>query len=357
MRKIEYPFKRDTDTKREFLNDYYQIIFSKLKEDEINTELNNLDVGWDLKKLLTADFEELIDLIEKNKLDSLNKFFKSGKKEENYLYSSLQRCIADFFIEKKINIKTCFYCNIEYINSFKEKYSSVVELINFAPNKFLNKIINETSTSTISKERKGKFILENDILNTFPRIGSEILNKLKAEFDNDFNNEHFALDHILPKSIYPYFSLSIFNFVPCCYSCNSKFKDAKEFKINRNLAKVIPSSNKYKFDELVEFQLKYIDNTYDLKVDLINLSKAENVDEFLGMFKLKSRYDYHKPQADKMIDKRKIYSDSQIREIAKLLNRDVQSIKKDLFGKECFESDNEPFEKYKQDIAKQLGLI
>ncbi|MGX9987137.1 hypothetical protein [Soonwooa purpurea] len=27
------------------------------------------------------------------------------------------------------------------------------------------------------------------------------------------------------------------------------------------------------------------------------------------------------------------------------------------FGKECFESNNEPFEKYKQDIAHQLGMI
>jgi hypothetical protein len=365
MRKINYPFyDKDgsilKDKLEEFKNCYFKTISKNIKIDkqsEICKEIKKIDSNWDLKRLITADFSELVVFYTNKNTDCLNHFFKTGNDESDYLYSNLQRIIADFFISKDINIKTCFYCNIEYINSFNDKYYSVVELINYAPNKFLNKIINKNSTNIISKERKCKSISENDILNFFPKVGSEILNKLKAEFDNDFNNEHFTLDHILSKSNYPYFSLSLFNFVPCCYSCNSKFKLGKEFKIYQNLAKVIPSSNEYEFDKFVEFQLKFIDNTKDVKVDLTNLLNLENVNEFLVMFRLKGRYEYHKTKAIDMIDKRKVYSDSQIREIAKLLGRDEQSIKEDIFGKECFHSNNEPFEKYKQDIARQLGLV
>ena len=33
-----------------------------------------------------------------------------------------------------------------------------------------------------------------------------------------------ALDHFLPKSKYPHFSLSIYNLIPTCHTCNSTFK-------------------------------------------------------------------------------------------------------------------------------------
>ena len=43
------------------------------------------------------------------------------------------------------------------------------------------------------------------------------------------------LDHFLPKAKYPYFSMSIYNLVPSCSVCNSRFKGQKEFKYTKNL--------------------------------------------------------------------------------------------------------------------------
>lgn len=361
MRKINYPFTTEKE-KEFFLNEYFDIISTEISNYlEICDEIKKIDVSWDLKKLLTKDFCELLEFTKKDNVNNLNQLFRIGTEEKDYLYSKLQRKIADFLIKKNVNIKSCFYCNIEYVNNFNDKYSSIDELINYAPNKLLKTIIGESATNEISKKRKTSFISEADIKILFPRAGTEIAQKLKDRFKEEFNNEHFTLDHVLPKNSNAFLSVSLFNLVPCCYSCNSKFKLTKEFNINNDLKDIVPSSKDYRLDNLIKFKLKYtnsrIEKLEDFDVNLTNLSKIANVDEFISIFRLQSRYNYHKNISFDMIEKRKIYSDSQIKEIAILLKRDEQSIKKDIFGKECFESNNDPLEKYKQDIAKQLGLI
>ncbi|REC46675.1 MULTISPECIES: HNH endonuclease signature motif containing protein [Chryseobacterium] len=361
MRKINYPYKTDIE-KEIFLNEYFDKIFPEISNHvEMCEEIEKIDVTWNLKKLLTADFCQLVDFAKKNNVSNLNSLFRTGVEEKDYIYSKLQRVIADFLIEKNVNIKSCFYCNIEYVNDFKDKYSSIDEFINYAPNKLLNSIISVYATDRISNKRKSGFIFEKDLIDLFPNKGTKITQKLNDSYKDEFNNEHFTLDHVLPKNSNAFLSISIFNLVPCCYSCNSKFKLTKEFSINNNLKSIVPSSKDYLFDNLIKFKLKYkgtrVENVKDIDVRLLNLSKIENVDEFIAIFRLQSRYNYHKNISYDMIQKRKIYSDSQIEEIAILLKRDEQSVKKDLFGKECFESSNEPFEKYKQDIAEQLGII
>ena len=361
MRKINYPFETDYE-KEIFINEYFnKISFKIINSVEICKKIKEIDYAWNLKKLLTADFCELVEFSKKNNVENLDQFFKTGTDESGYLYSDLQRTIADFFISQNITIKTCFYCNIEYINSFKDQYSSVDEFINYAPNKLLKTLISEYAVNKISAKRKGGHISEKDFKSLFATNGNNILQKLKDKYNEDFYNEHFTLDHILPKSSKAFLSISLFNLVPCCHSCNSKFKLAKEFKINKDLEKIIPSSKDYFFDHFIEFRLKYVginvEKEEDVEIMLTNVSKADNVDEFISIFKLHNRYNYHKNISYDMIKKRKIYSDSQIKAIANLLKRDEQSIKEDLFGKECFHSNNEPFEKYKQDIAEQLGII
>jgi len=355
MRKVNYPFETDSEKER-FLNDYFDKLFPKISEQkEINEEIKAIDATWDLKKLLTADFCQLVEFAQKAKslnIDALDLHFKweSSKKKYLYLYTSMQRSISDFLIKKDVNIKTCFYCNIEYINSFKNKYSSVEELINFAPFKLLKTIINEPATSKITAKRKLSFIFEKDLKSLFPRKGVVIVQKLKNNYNEEFYEEHFTLDHVFPKNSHAFLSISIFKLI-------------KEFTINNDLKNIVPSSKDYVFDKFIEFKIKYLNKTSkierleDVDINVTNLSSFQNIDEFIGIFKLQNRYKYHKSISYNMLQKRKIYSDSQIKEIAKLLKRDEQSIKEDLFGKECFHSNNEPFEKYKQDIAEQLGLI
>ena len=97
----------------------------------------------------------------------------------------------------------------------------------------------------------------------------------------------------------------------------------------------------------------------DISVVIENVGNIEEFDRYLDMFKIKGRYFYHKNKSLKLIHKRKDYSDSAIDEISKIIGRDNIDIKKDIFGSSIFNENekNEPFVKYKIDIAKQLGII
>jgi len=43
------------------------------------------------------------------------------------------------------------------------------------------------------------------------------------------------LDHFFSKSEFPYFSISLFNLIPCCHTCNSTYKLTKEFGLDTHI--------------------------------------------------------------------------------------------------------------------------
>ena len=143
-----------------------------------------------------------------------------------------------------------------------------------------------------------------------------------------------------------------------------------EFDSLDNLHKISPSSEMFNLDQQLEFKLKYnveeyIDNNKDIvEIELTNLANEKDFDKFIQMFNLEGRYEFHNEISNELIRKRKIYSDSQLDEIEKIfhvnnISIDKETLKKQIFGSVIFEKENtnEPFEKYKKDIAKQLGLI
>lgn len=44
-----------------------------------------------------------------------------------------------------------------------------------------------------------------------------------------------TLDHFYPKSRFPFLSLSLYNLVPSCYTCNSSLKGSKDFHAKRHM--------------------------------------------------------------------------------------------------------------------------
>ncbi|WP_459926137.1 hypothetical protein [Flavobacterium covae] len=407
MHKINYP--EDIEG---FKDEYYRIVSEKIKslqdgkknKDQIDDELvdfvnrvdnsiKKIEDDWDFKKLLTATFSELISFSEhfgnnknsddknnisrefiKNydaveKYNKLTKEQKKGKKnvQKKYWYTELRNEIVTFLREKDVNIKSCFYCNIEYVNNFEETFSfkNEEEFLNDAPEVFLkNSVLSVAIVKKIIKNRSRGYLAIQEF-----QFGKQQIDAVKRYCTDNQNkilkvyNEHYALDHVIGKSEHPYLSLSIFNLVPCCSPCNSKFKHENEFERDALLNKIIPSSEQYALNDLIEFRLKDAQDFLskkdekDLIVELTNLNNSKVIDQYLSIFKLKGRYECHKEKAKDILKKRKKYPDTEINKISNLLGIPANQIKKDIFGKECFESNNEPFEKYKQDIAKQLELF
>ena len=66
-----------------------------------------------------------------------------------------------------------------------------------------------------------------------PLIGIEICpycqrNYISSYEENNSKKTTADLDHFYPKSLYPFLALSLYNFIPSCQICNSRFKGNKD---------------------------------------------------------------------------------------------------------------------------------
>lgn len=163
------------------------------------------------------------------------------------------------------------------------------------------------------------------------------------------------LDHLLPKSKYPYFSMSIYNLVPVCNSCNSSLKGDKEFSFD--------SLNPYEesLDDYISFKADINSNDIYIKIDKKNDDKEEDIKEVLDTYKLELQYNYHKNQVKELIIKRLAYSEEYINDL--ITNENLSNISKDEimenligYSKDSKYINNETLSKFRKDIVHQLGF-
>ncbi|MEA5405145.1 hypothetical protein VB776_19575 [Arcicella sp. DC2W] len=361
MIKIKYP-----NDKTAFEADYIGL-FSITPEIQdkyvrINAHLNN-HLPNSLEELLVAPIETLITScfqiprLPKHLQRYLKNFFQ---------YDDFQNKISYFFIrnKNKINLKTCYYCNIDFINAFQDigDYNDGLDFVKKASENELEKI-KDIGTATIQK-----ILAQRGLINSLQDL--TLNNKQKINIENFVlkdEHSHFTLDHVLNKAKHPISALSLYNFVPCCYSCNSKFKGKKELINEVNEAILSPTYSNFSFHEHSSFKIllnskvadfKGIKKNEDFVVVVEFLENADKYKKYLEVFKLKGRYKSHKHIALELINKSQDYSDTQIEEISKLVNRPVALIKSDIFGKNIFEGtlEDNPFTKYSRDIASNIGI-
>ena len=290
--------------------DYYEkIAESKMQkqnnstfEEYYNTNIKAILNNYSLADILTGDFDKLWEIANSINLSStdfemIKTFFnydKANSKDFVTLISKLQPKISKFF-EKNIEVHTCYYCNIDFINTFKKN--------------------NETKNA-------------------------------------------FTLDHVLEKADYPFLALSLYNLVPSCYVCNSKVRDSKiSFK------DFSPTNKDFDFDERVKFK-SFISNVnlqiekeQDFYIKLIE-NYSNKYDKYIESLNLNDRYDYHKYKVLEMIQKRREYPDSRIKELSDLTKKTQEEIKQDLFGIYISEDlHKRPLSKLIKDISEELDLI
>ena len=257
---------------------------------------------YELKEILCGDFNKIVEIknFHKNKYkndNTIKKFFNYDKAKSTKfipLISKLQPKISKFF-QENIEVHTCYYCNIDFINTFKKN--------------------NETKNA-------------------------------------------FTLDHVLEKADFPFLALSLYNLVPSCYVCNSKVKDSKipfdDFS---------PTNKDFDFDERVKFKSfisninLQIEKEEDFYIKLIE-NYSNKYDKYIESLNLNNRYDYHKYKVLEMIQKRREYPDSRIKELSDLTKKTQEEIKQDLFAIYTSEDlHKRPLSKLIKDISEELDLI
>ena len=117
------------------LEDSYYGIIAKSKADKFKgltfedyyNKYYKKTLIYELKDILCGDFNKIIEIKDFHKTkyksdNKIKKFFNYDKvKSTNFipLISKLQPKISKFF-QEKIEVHTCYYCNIDFINTFKK---------------------------------------------------------------------------------------------------------------------------------------------------------------------------------------------------------------------------------------------
>ena len=128
------------------------------------------------------------------------------------------------------------------------------------------------------------------------------------------------LDHFYPKSKYPFLAISFYNLVPSCKVCNKikLDKDDKEY--------INPYDDRFNMNKNSKFTMIIKDATffYDVRgfsigrkfISSISSEERKRINNNIEDFKLYDLYQNHKDIVLELIQKREIYPDSYIDELA-----------------------------------------
>ncbi|BFU78725.1 hypothetical protein ALC152_19400 [Arcobacter sp. 15-2] len=279
-----------------------------------------------------------------------NKYCEKLEKSETLFNQYKNEKIGKFdTLFQDISFKCIVIGKFNTIQKLKEKIGTSDDIKN---NKYILEVFNYTKyQSTTIKP----FFEDNLIVSTCYYCNIDFVNSYNTDVGN---KNKFTIDHYYDKATYPYLGLSLYNFIPSCYTCNSKLKKNKEFK------NVAPSSKYFDFEHKVKFKLfldkdcknLHVKDKKDIDIPLKEQFSNE-YDKYIEVFKLNERYKAHKDIVYEMITKVELYPESRLKELQYLTGIPFQQIKKDIFNLSDEEDlSKKPFSKLIKDISEELKL-
>lgn len=313
--------------------------------------------------------------------------------------TSLTQKVQDFnaklFSDKRVTGKKCFVLPQKgIIKLFKEVHTTVDQrlylkkiykeydqLLNLKPSEFSTKKnefdtiyvidgINGSPSTNFAKKVVEALRYEAYRDSQYPKILHELGWNLKACFYCNYAGTltvlknikqyktYYDLDHVLPKSIYPFLATSFFNFIPCCTSCNRSKSNQTITALNpfyesaenqTNLGKVFNISKKSK----VQFYNNLNRNLIQIKVaDTINNVSKVNLDRIVDLELL---YNTQKHEAEEILWKKKIYSKAYFKSVQSAfsnLHLKKHEMNRILWGTDLNEDtiNDKPLAKFKFDL-------
>jgi hypothetical protein len=241
-----------------------QIDLSIVNEAFLQSYIDYIDINKIKKTLFESKYKRITDRLElliksdlnrmKKYLNLMNYYSTEEIKEIEKAFNYTSHRKKDKFMEyfKKLNIKSCPFCNNNYVYFYKQK----------------SKQYNTIAT----------------------------------------------LEHYYPKSKYPHLSLSFYNLIPSCNTCNSKFKGNVTHEGN------ILHPYYEDFNEKAKFSVSVASLPIDKDIDLeINLKSNDMNDtrcnKSIERFQLDKIYQEHSDIAKEIWNKAQVYNESSIDEL------------------------------------------
>lgn len=278
-------------------DDFLESYYNSINIENIKNKLNDRKykkITDSLELLIKADLSEI-----KSNLNLCDSYSFEEKKEIKKAFNYSNHRQNEKFMEhfKKLNIKSCPFCNNNYVYFYKK--------------------------------------------------------------DSDKYNTIATLEHYYTKSKYPHLSLSFYNLIPSCNTCNSKFKGNNSHEGN------ILHPYFEDFNEKVKFSISVnalpVDKDIKLEVNLHTDDTRSK--KTIDRFQLKEVYSEHNDMAKEIWNKVQVYNESRIEELYESffqnLNYTKEDVKNMAFCNYLHKDDinKRNHSKLTQDILKQFDLI
>lgn len=187
------------------------------------------------------------------------------------------------------------------------------------------------------------------------------------------NESFYQLDHCFPKSKYPFLATNFFNLQPSCGSCNQRKsdEDMQKGKYNVSIWKEPDDKQDSYFDFHIEdgsLAAYMAEPKRDkLEIQVIPTKKGDvDLNELLDLceekFKTREVYQEHREEAEEVIWKKYIYTNTYVDSLQKAFNTKFLDrkgeLKRLLLGTYPDKKDvyKRPLTKMIQDVAKQLKI-
>ncbi|ACV62298.1 hypothetical protein Dtox_1425 [Desulfofarcimen acetoxidans DSM 771] len=166
------------------------------------------------------------------------------------------------------------------------------------------------------------------------------------------------IDHFYSKSQYPFLALSMYNFIPSCQICNSRFKLTSDFGHKEH---IYPYERG--FGEDGKFKFENIDCLLggEPQYTIENLNNLEAIKNSIDTFHLREIYQSHKDYVQELVRKAQIYNDSQCAEYLtnfRGLFKNKEEMLRIVFGYYITEPDlgKRPLAKLTKDLLDDLEI-
>jgi len=298
------------------------------------------------------DYQELSNFLlhGKNYLDVIKKAFsvKSGADYRNMLKKERLYVINKF---RHNNILKNIGINNPDIIASEKNYLAFYEVVIGAfiiNNQSIKAIFNYNEFLTSKKNIRNE-ILANIKVTICPYCNRQYIDT----YSHEGNIKSIAqIDHLLPKSIFPLYSLTLLNFVPSCSYCNCIIKKDKLFPWKKFYTDNAPDEQYFELNYHDTEGLYGKSSGFDLT---ITATKKEDL-EHASFFRHQEIYKNHKEDITSILRKRLTFTSGYKKSLEELLSKEMTNaeFKFMIFGVTGEPEDylTIPLSKLKNDILK-----
>ena len=343
---------------RKYINENYEVIFTGKRKEMLEKAKELRKLTFNNVSKYELELLEVFRATKKAKRDTIikeinEKFYK--KEYESYkkeLVDSINKVKQDkrFNSEYKKDFISQYYPNY---NIGLEKQKNISEIFNY---------------EKLTDGKKGWN--RHELISS---IGIKVCPYCNRQYINNYVEKNISkttadLDHFYPKSRYPILALSLYNFIPSCQLCNSRFKLDSDFYLQEHI---------YPYDEcfddyLYKFTTRPTEgggidyltgdsDEFNLTIKCKADKKSSKVESSITTFKLNELYAEHKDYVREIIKKANLYNDDRINAIKdefESLFNSKEEVLRLIFSNyiSSEELSNRPLSKLTKDICEEFEI-